>query len=260
MKKHLSFKTLFIVFLITALAVFGIVQYTKVRKASQKAEAQKLVNQFYKLPVAGNPSFISPFWTARSTEEFDEAPIHIVEYADFLCPDCLYLDQQLKQLKKEFAGKINIAFHFFPLDRACNSVVKKDVHPGSCELSYYAAADPAQFLAIHDEIFADFNAARTSSEWRRDLAQRYGVYELAQEPSVRETVDAIIDTGREYEETSEKYAYGIRSTPTMIINGRMVIGTFPYEQMKALFQALVEEHEEGKKFIENWMPFKVPKK
>jgi hypothetical protein len=35
----------------------------------------------------------------------------------------------------------------------------------------------------------------------------------------------------------------------------MIIGTLPYEHMKAIFQALVEEHEGGpKKFIENWMP------
>lgn len=256
MKKNLSILTLFIVFLIIALAVFGVVEYFKVREAAQEAETQKLVNQFFRLPVKGNPSFISPYWTARSTEVFEEAPIHIVEYADFLCPDCLYLDQQLKKLKKEFAGKINISFHFFPLDKACNPVVKKDVHPGSCELSYYAAADPTQFLAIHDEIFAHFNEARTSAEWRRDLAQRYGVYELSQEPSVREIVNRINDTGREYEKTSEKYEHGIRSTPTMIINGRMVIGTFPYEQMEALFQALIEEHEEGKDFLENWMPRK----
>jgi hypothetical protein len=41
----------------------------------------------------------------------------------------------------------------------------------------------------------------------------------------------------------------------MIINNRMVIGTLPYAQLKAVFQALVEEHEQGtKKFIENWVP------
>ena len=39
-----------------------------------------------------------------------------------MCPDCLYLSQQMEKLKKDFAGKINVAIQFFPLD-ACNSVV-----------------------------------------------------------------------------------------------------------------------------------------
>ncbi len=62
----------------------------------------------------------------------------VIEYVDFLCPDCLYLTQQLDKLKKEFEGKINIAFQFFPLDAQCNSVVDKNFHPGACELSYMA--------------------------------------------------------------------------------------------------------------------------
>ena len=61
----------------------------------------------------------------------------------------------------------------------------------------------------------------------------------------------------EYEKTSDKYAHGIRSTPTLIINNRMIIGTLPYGHLKAIFQALVEEREGGKKFLENWVP--VPK-
>jgi hypothetical protein len=64
----------------------------------------------------------------------------------------------------------------------------------------------------------------------------------------------MINTGAEYEKTSDRYSHGIRSTPTMILNGRMLIGTFPYEQMRAIFQALVDERERaGSKFIENWI-------
>jgi uncharacterized membrane protein/thiol-disulfide isomerase/thioredoxin len=255
-----SLKMLLTFALVVGIASYGMVEYHRARKEAQKTVAMKVVKQFYELPVVGNPSFISPYWTARSTEEFEEAPIHIVEYADFLCSDCLFLEQQFSLLKEEFAGKINVAFQFFPLEGECNSVVDKDIHPGACELIYYSAADPEQFLDIHNDIFANFNTARSNPEWRKELAKRYGVYELAQDPSVREMVDIIVDTGKEYEKTSDKYDYGIRSTPTMIINGRMVIGTLPYEQMRAIFQALVDEHEERKNFIENWVPTKPPKK
>ncbi len=252
-----SFKILLAFFVITALASYGMIEYHEVRKEAQSVVTIRVVKQFFELPVVGNPSFISPYWTARATENFEDAPIHIVEYVDFLCSDCLYLEQQFSKLKEEFSGKINIAFQFFPLEGKCNNVVGKDIHPGACELAYIAAADPSRFMAIHSEIFANFNLARTSSQWREDLARRHGVYEFYLDPAVKEMVHAITNTGMEYDKTSNQYDFGVRSVPTMIINGRMIIGTLPYEQMRAIFQALVAEQEGNKKFIENWVPFKT---
>ena len=64
----------------------------------------------------------------------------------------------------------------------------------------------------------------------------------------------MIQTGREYEKTDERFACGIRSTPTMIVNNRMIIGTLPYGQLHAIFQALVDEHSTGdRRFIESWV-------
>jgi uncharacterized membrane protein/protein-disulfide isomerase len=239
---------------ITALGAYGMIQYHDAKKDATAAVTLRIIKQFRDLPVVGNPSIVSPYWTVRSTDYFEDAPIQIIEYSDFLCPDCLFLTQEFDRLKEEFAGKINIAFQFFPLEGHCNSVViEKDIHPGACELAYVAAYDPAQFVAIHDEIFANFNEAR-GQEWRRELAMRYGVEQALSDPVTQDIVKSIIDTGMEYEKTSDRFSYGIRSTPTMIINGRMIIGTLPYEQMRAIFQDLVDEYEGRSRFIEQWVP------
>jgi uncharacterized membrane protein/protein-disulfide isomerase len=252
-----SLKILLTVACISVLGAYGMVQYHQAKKDAQAAVSLRIVKQFRELPVVGNPSFISPYWTVRSTEIFEEVPIQVIVFSDFLCPDCLFLTQQLDKLKEEFAGMINVAFQFFPLDE-CNAVVDKNFHPGACELSYIAAYDPSLFLTIHDEIFADFNSARRP-EWRQELARRYGVEEALNDPVTQEIIQAIINTGTEYEQTSDSYAYGIRSTPTMIINGRMIIGTLPYEHMRAIFQDLVDEFEDETRFIENWVPKKARK-
>ena len=108
-------------------------------------------------------------------------------------------------------------------------------------------------LSIYDEIFANFRAARTP-EWRVALARRHGVEEALTDSATIALVDRLIRTGAEYERTSERFEHGIRSTPTMIINNRMIIGTFPLEQLRAIFQALVDEHERGEdRFLENWI-------
>ena len=244
---------------ITALGAYGMIQYHEAKKDAQAAVSLRIIKQFRALPEVSNPSIISPYWTVRATGYFEDAPIQVIEFSDFLCPDCLFLTQEFDKLKEEFAGKINIAFQFFPLEGRCNPVaLEKDIHPGACELAFLAAYDPAQFVAIHDEIFANFNAARRP-EWRQELAMKYGVEQALSDPVTHDIVSSIANTGMEYERTSDEFTYGIRSTPTMIINGRMIIGTLPYEPMRAIFQDLVDEYEGRSQFIEQWVPRKARK-
>ena len=238
-----------------AVGAYGMIAYHGARKEAQMGTSVNIVKQFYELPKVASPSFLSPYWSVRSTEKFEDAAIQVVEFTDFLCPDCLYLSQQLEKLKVEFAGKINVAIQFFPLDGACNAVVpeKANLHPGACEATYIAAGNPERFAEMHDELWANF-ASRKDPAWRAAFAAKYGTENAPADPALRDLVKRIIDTGAEYEKTSEKFSHGIRSTPTTIINNRMIIGTLPYEHLKAIFQALVEEHEGGpKKFIENWV-------
>jgi predicted DsbA family dithiol-disulfide isomerase len=233
---------------------YGMYLFHEAKQEAVTGVANRVVEEYFNLPLVPLPSFISPYRSVSSTEKFEDAPIQIVEYGDFLCSDCLLLYQQMSKLKKEFAGKINVAFQFFPLESVCNDVVDKNKHPGSCELSYIAAKNPAAFARIHDEIYDNFEAAKTPV-WRSALAKKYNAESTAQDPAIKEMVHRIIQTGREYEKTADKYAFGIRSTPTMIINHRMVIGTLPYAQLRAIFQALLSRKDSGgsKKFMENWI-------
>jgi len=250
-----SIKQLVTFAILVLFGAYGFTFYTDARRMAQSGGvAARAVKEYYNLATVDWPSFVSPFWTAKATENFEDAPIRIVEYGDLLCSDCLILYYQLKDLKVEFEGKMNIAFQFFPLEAKCNDVVEKDLHPGACDVSYVAAYDPDKFLAIHDEIFENFRQARRNEEWRAELAPRFGVEAALSDSATIALVDRMIQTGREYAKTHERYSHGIRSTPTMIVNNRMIIGTLPYEQLRAIFQALVEEHEGGeRRFIESWV-------
>ncbi len=237
---------------VTLAGAWAMAEYHDVRRQAQSGGvAAQVVEQFFHLEPVPWPSEISPLWRTKSTERFEDAPIHIVEYADPLCPDCRLLDEQLAQLKEEFAGKLNIAFQFFPLEAVCNDVVEKNLHPGACDVSYMAAYDPEKFNALVDELFQNTRTAREPA-WRAEFAKRHGVEAALEDQPTKDLVHRLIQTGAEYEKTSDKYSYGIRSTPTMIINGRMVIGTLPVEQLRAIFQALLDEAE-GRRFIESWV-------
>jgi uncharacterized membrane protein/protein-disulfide isomerase len=238
---------------VMAFLAYGFAEFHEAKQEAQSGGvATRIVEQYFSLPEVPLPSIVSPYWTARATENFEDAPIRVVEYGDLLCSDCKYLVEQIDRLKEEFAGQLNVAFQFFPLDAQCNDVVEKDKHPGACDLSYMAAYDPDQFVAIHDEVFANMQAAK-APEWRADLAQRYGVEAALTHDETRDLVHRIMRTGAEYEKNHELYEHGIRSTPTMIINNRMIIGTLPYEHLRAIFQALLDQQAGERRFLENWV-------
>ncbi|MGD0484146.1 MAG: vitamin K epoxide reductase family protein, partial [Gemmatimonadales bacterium] len=155
---------------------FGYARFTAAKALAQTGgDAARVVREYFALPHVAWPSTISPFWSVRSTARFEDAPIQVVEYADFLCSDCLMAYKQMQVLKRDFAGKINIAFQPFPLEARCNGVVDKNKHPGACDVTAIAlAAGPERFSRIHDEIFDHFRQAKTAP-WREALALRYGV-------------------------------------------------------------------------------------
>jgi uncharacterized membrane protein/protein-disulfide isomerase len=233
---------------------WGLTQFRDVAEAAETGSvAARAVGAFYALPTVAWPSEISPYFSIRGSDDFDDAPVRIVEYADPLCIDCQVFYAQMKELAREFPGRINIAYQFFPLEGACNDVVAKDKNPGACDLSYIMAADPTRFIALHDEIYDNMQAAKDRG-WQADLARRHGLEWALTDDAVQRRVHALIRTGREYERTSDSYAHGIRSTPTLIINNRMIIGTLPLDQLRAIFRALIDEHEHGGGwFLENWI-------
>lgn len=233
---------------------WGFREYHDVRRGAQSGgAAERFVREYFELPEVSWPSEISPYRTHSAARRFDVAPIRIVEYADPLCPDCRYLHEQLRRLETEFGGLITVAFQFFPLDAACNDVVEKDKHPGACELSWMLAHEPDRFPVMLDRVFDNLDAAKDPS-WRSEFAREFGVEGAPNDSVTIATVRRLVETGREFERTSDEFAHGIRSTPTMILNNRMVIGTFPDSHMRALFQALLDAAGPGHgRFLEGWV-------
>ncbi len=237
------------------LGAFGFARFHEAKVDAQSGGVQsRIVEQFFSLPEVPVPSVLSPFWAVRSTEEFTGAPVQIVEYTDLLCPDCKRLADQIHQLEEEFPGRMNVVFQPFPLEGVCNDVVEKDLHPGACDVTYLALHDPNQFKALYDEIWGTWPPPRGPErvDWIRGLGERFGVSEGMTDPETQALVHQLIQTGKEYEKTSDQFSYGIRSTPTMILNNRMVIGTLPYDQLRAIVEAIIIRAEGGNRFLESW--------
>lgn len=239
---------LVVIFILGTLGAIGIGLF---HEANMEARA---VERYFSLAPVKLPSFMSPFWVVRSTPRFEDAPIQILEFSDFLCDDSAYVAQQLARLEHDYHGKMNVILQIYPEEGLCNKVIGKDKHPGACGAAYMAAAyGPEKFRQIHDDFFAHYDPAADPA-WRRKRAAHYGVESSMNSAAVQDLVQQMIQTGREYEPTSKQYRYGIRSTPIVILNNRMVIGTYSYLELRAIIRALLDRQQGETKFMEEWPP------
>ena len=64
-----------------------------------------------------------------------DAPIKVVEFADFMCPGCRAASGALHEYFAQQGGDINLTFKNFPLEKTCNPGIGQSIHNGSCELA-----------------------------------------------------------------------------------------------------------------------------
>ncbi|MCS6971942.1 MAG: thioredoxin domain-containing protein [Leptospiraceae bacterium] len=79
----------------------------------------------------------------------------IIEFADLLCPHCRDMAMVLNGLVQKYPDKVRVVFRHYPLDMQCNGNMKRQLHPGACDLARATECAEAQgrFWAMHDAIF-----------------------------------------------------------------------------------------------------------
>jgi protein-disulfide isomerase len=150
-----------------------------------------------------------------------DAPVEIVEYADFQCPICAGFDQvQFPDLKARLidVGKIRFVHRDFPLD---------NIHPHARLASHAAACydDQQKFWEGKTELY------RRHGEWNfGSTRQAYGIFgDIATAVGAnRETWEACMESGKHANRIQASYEEGSRigvgSTPTFLINGQLYPG------------------------------------
>lgn len=187
-----------------------------------------VVSQFNALQNFGDPDIDSPYRIHSATEKFSEAPIRISIFSDFQCPFCKVVSDQMPEIVRRYGSKINIQYLFYPLDAKCNSNVKSRFHDHACDAAAIAACDPKKFHEVHDEIFA--KQAHLGSGALKEIESKYALQGCTENKEVTDKVVEGINQGTKY---------NLKSTPTIIINGRKIEGTIPNSQFFAIFEDIL---------------------
>lgn len=169
----------------------------------------------------------------------EDAPVTMIEYADFQCPFCgKYTRDVEPELIERYvaSGTLKIEWRDFPY------LGQESVNAA---LAARAAHEQDKFWEYHDALYRDqgsLNSGNFSDDKLVALAEEAGLD--------AERFESDLTSGK-YEraisqDLQEGQRLGISGTPTFFINDRMLVGTQPIEAFEvAIEEALQEEAEDN---------------
>jgi protein-disulfide isomerase len=181
---------------------------TRLIRAGARRELSKTVDSYYASfdrrarldvsrfgPPLGNPA----------------APLALVEFSDFTCPFCQNVRSGLEAFVEARADRVKLFYKPFPIES----------HPGALECAQAGewAREKGQFWPMHDAIFAHPGAHTVDD--LADLARSLGLVPA----ELREAISDKRYVPRIRESQAEARAAGIRGTPTLFLDGRMLVLT-----------------------------------
>jgi protein-disulfide isomerase len=158
---------------------------------------------------------------AQVRDRVENAPITMVEYADYECPYCQQIAPDLAKIEAEYKGRITFAYKDFPLP----------MHPHAQK-----AAEAAQCAGAQSRYW-DYHDALLSSK-------------QLEVPQLKATAGALgldvnafntcLDSGQGADQVKKTFneglELGITGTPSFVVNGRFISGSLPYDQLRNLLE------------------------
>jgi protein-disulfide isomerase len=158
-----------------------------------------------------------------------DAPITIVEFADFACPYCEASYASVKNIQENYSGKVRIIYRDYPLHD--NSIF--------LALSARCAGEQGKFWQMHDVFFENQDKFNLSQE---ELATN--IPALAQTLGLNtDQFKTCLDNQKYYPKIKQDYDDGtylqIQGTPTWFINNKMFTGAMDKEGLQTIVDGLL---------------------
>lgn len=143
-------------------------------------------------PIRGNPA----------------APVTIVVFDDFECPFCARAVPLLKQVLAAYPDQVKLVFKNFPLTM--------HPHARAAATAALVAQKQGKFWPLHDLLYENYN--RLNPQKIRELAEQAGLdmprfAQDLKDPELQQRINA---------EKEEGQKVGVRGTPTIFVNGRLL--------------------------------------
>jgi len=147
------------------------------------------------------------------------APVTIVEYADYECPYCQVAEPILAKVMAAYPGKVSLLYKDVPLPM--HSHAQKAAEATHC------AADQGKYWEYHDVLYATKQLDTPQLKAAARQLKLDG-----------EAFDKCLDSGQHTEavkvQLREGQGYGLEGTPSFFVNGRFVSGNLSYDEWRKM--------------------------
>jgi protein-disulfide isomerase len=149
------------------------------------------------------------------------APVVIVEYADYECPYCQQGQPDLDKIESEYKGKLSFAYKDVPLP----------MHPHAQKAAEAAHCAEAQgkFWEYHDLLFV---SKQLEVPQLKEQARRLKLD--------GDSFDKCLDSGEKADfvktQLAEGQSLGLQGTPSFLINGRFFSGNLNYQELRGIVE------------------------
>ncbi|HYO88293.1 MAG TPA: DsbA family protein, partial [Candidatus Limnocylindrales bacterium] len=209
-------------------AILGVIAYDRV-SSNTNAQVDAAVNRAVAAVIAAVPQ--APQVAAEPTrdpnERFvvdtegdpsrgpDDAPVTIVEFADFRCSYCArFHAQTLTPLLEAYGDNVRFVYRDYPILGA-DSV--------TAALAGECATDQGKFWEFHDLIYGN------QQDLTREAFTTYAADLGMDVEAFNACLDADDTTTRVQRDFSAGQELGVSGTPTFFVNGRILVGAQPYD-------------------------------
>jgi predicted DsbA family dithiol-disulfide isomerase len=153
-----------------------------------------------------------------------DAPLTLVEYADFECPFCGAVTGVVEALRERFGDELRYVFRHLPLTNIHR-------HAQLAALAAEAAGEQGRFWEMHDLLFQHQDQLEMEDLLGHAHTLGLDVEEFARAFGRQHLADRV------EEDVESANASGARATPTFFIGGRRHVGPYDVESLAAELEA-----------------------
>jgi protein-disulfide isomerase len=153
-----------------------------------------------------------------------DAPVTIVEFADYECPYCQAAEEAVKQVMDKYQDQVRFVFLDFPL-RPIHPLAQQAAEASRC------AGEQGKFWEYHDRLIS--KGARLDPEGLQEQARQLGADldrfgACLQSRKFEARVESDVVSG---------YKSGVSGTPTFYVNGVALVGNQPASAFTKIIDA-----------------------
>jgi protein-disulfide isomerase len=147
----------------------------------------------------------------------ENAPVQIIEFADYECPYCQEVNEDLKRLREQFPNQVSLVYKDFPLP----------MHPLAAKAAQAARCAGAQgkFWEYHDSLF------QTKKLQMSQLKEEARALKL-DTARFDQCFDGGEQAGLVKKDSQEGQRLGLQGTPSFFINGHFMSGAIGYTKLR----------------------------